>query len=76
MIIRALSAFIGRYDTIPWFHGAEFVMLDAPLFQTILPGRLLLERNSILAFSMLVALTGSRVLHSPLDFTITRFSYS
>ena len=75
VIIRALSAFLGRFDTIPWFHGAEFVMLGASLFQTILPGRLLLDRNSIPAFAMLVALTGFRVLHSPLDFTIMRFSY-
>ena len=60
---------------IPWSHGAELVMLGALLFRTILPGHLLLERNSIPAFCMPVALTGFRVLHSPLDFTITPFSY-
>lgn len=52
-----------------------FVMLSAHLFQTLLPGRLILERNSIPAFSMLVALTSFRVLHSPLDFTIMSFSH-
>ena len=52
-----------------------FVMLSAHLFQTLLPGRLILERNSIPAFSTLVALTSFRVLHSPLDFTIMSFSH-
>ena len=43
------------------------------LFQTLLPGRLIVERNSIPAFSMLVALTSFRALHSPLEFTIMSF---
>lgn len=55
---------------MPWFDGTVFVMLSAPLFQALLPGRLTLERNSIPAFFILVALTSFRVLHSSLDFTI------
>ena len=55
---------------MPWFGGTVFVMLSAHLFQKLLPGRLNLERNSIPAFSIRIALTSFRVLHSSLDFTI------
>ena len=59
---------------MPWFHGTV-LYAQCSLVQTLLPGRLIQKRNSIPAFSMLVALTSFRVLHSPLDFTITSFSH-
>lgn len=59
---------------MPWSNGT-ILYTQCSLVQTLLPGLLIQERNSIPAFSMLVALTSFRVLHSPLDFTIMSFSH-
>ena len=59
---------------MPWSNGT-ILYAQCSLVQTLLPGLLIQERNSIPAFSMLVALTSFRVLHSPLDFTIMSFPH-